>query len=307
MRTIQEVGTEIFNKTPAKLYIFGGTEYGIKIKYLNMLKTYYEDNMIEGTSVKEVIGLMSTKHLVPLKPALYVVRYDEEFVSTLNESVAMKLKSLKIIGTLVCLYEADKHIAKLDKFLSNYLVRIDDVSVQFKIKYLHADYPHLPDRLIKLAAEYGNNYGDARNICACMQSIEPEKLFALSDIEMMKLFGKYDVVSEDLIKVGIASRNFSYLIKLAEQYDNLESLYYTILSTMLELEKVLTNKYAQSSLKEYAKRWELKDIYNMFMHTYKALQDSRSTNSTADTESLLIYLFSLLKFQSIPDIDEMED
>jgi hypothetical protein len=217
----------------------------------------------------------------------------------------MKLKSLKIIGTLVCLYEADKHVTKLDKFLSDYIVRLDDVSLQFKIKYLHNDFPHLPDRLINLAAQYGDNYGDAQSMCACMSVIAPEKLFALSDDGIIDLFGKSKETSEDMIRVGIASRNFQYLAKVLDQLDNLDATFYTILSTMLELEKLLHNSYTESPLRQYVKRWTAQDIYNMFMNTYEALRKSRSTVN-CDLYYLLLYLFSLLKFQQIPAVEEME-
>lgn len=305
MRSIQDIGSEILNDTPKAFYIFGGTEYGIKKKYLSILSKHYNDDVVDGSTMKELIGMMSVKRIIPLAPKLYIVRYDEGFITDLNESLANKIKSLNIIGTIVCLYESDKHITKLDKFLGDYLVRIDNVSTQFKVKYLHSDFPKLPDRLINLAAQYGDNYGDAQNICVCMSQVPPEDLFALSDVDMMKLFGKSDTVSEDAIKLGIASRNFKYLVNLLDNYSDLESVYYTILATMLELEKVITSKYAESSLREYAKRWTEQNVYNMFMNTYEALKRSRSSLS-ADTKNTLLYLFSLLKFEVIPSFESME-
>ncbi len=306
MRTIQDVGTEILSNNPKSLYIFGGTEYGIKRKYITLLKEHYNNQLVEVSSMKELINLMSTKHFIPLQPKLYVVRYDEEFVNTLSESVARKIASLNIIGTIVCIYEADKHITKIDKYLSDYIVRMDEVSTNFKIKYLHSDFPNLPDKLINLAAKYGDNYRDAQKICECMSVIPPEDLFALSDANIMKLFGKSDEASEDLLKVGIASRNFYYLNSLLDQYSDVDSIFYTILSTMLELEKLMSNNYAQSDLKEYVKRWTLADIYNMFMQTYEALKKTRSYSASCDSKYLILYLFSLLKFQHIPDIVSME-
>lgn len=304
MRTIQEVGSEILNNNPKSFYIFGGTEYGIKKKYLSMLAQHYNDNVIEIQSFAELINTMSTKHIIPLKPALYICRYDENLVSTLTEVVASKIKSLKIIGTAVCLYENEKHLAKLDKFLPNYTVRIDAVSLQFKVKYLHTDFPHLPDKLINLAAQYANDYNDAQNMCACMSAVAPEELFALPDKAIMKLFGKLDISTEDQIKVGIASRNFTYLNQLIQNYTEVDGVYYTILSTMLELDKITSNTQASSNLREYAKRWTKEDIYNMFMNTYEELKKSR-TYST-DISNSLIYLFSLLKFQTVPSVEAME-
>lgn len=307
MRTIQEVGTEILNNEPKSFYVFGGSEYGIKLKYLDILKQHYGDAVVETSSMQEIISLFSTKHFIPLKPTLYIVRYDEEFVSSLNESSANKLKSLKIIGTVICLYESSKSITKLDKFLPDNVVQIDNINKQFIVKYLHSDFPNLPDKLINLAANYSENYGDAQHICACMQTIPVESLFALSDKEIAKLFGKQDIASEKDLKVGIASRNFSYLIKLTDQYEDVDSIFYIILNTMLEIEKILTNKYAQSDIREYEKRWTLEDMYNMFMNTYEMIRKSRSSQYSGNTKDNLVYLFSLLKFEKVPDMMLMEE
>lgn len=303
MRTIQEVGSEILNNQPKSFYVFGGSEYGIKKKYLSMLKNHYEGRAVEINSMTEMVSMMSTKHIIPLQPSLYICRYDEAFINMLTEVVAAKIKALKIVGTVVCLYENEKHIAKIDKYLPDYVVRIDDVNIQFKIKYLHSDFPHLPDRLINLAAQSAANYGDAQNMCACMTVVAPEELFSLSDKELAKLFGKSEDSTEDAIKQGIASRNFTHLIKLLDIYPDLDNLYYTILATMIELDKVTTNSYVTSPLREYAKRWTKEDIYNMFMNTYSELMKSRTYN--VDIENSLIYLFSLLKFQVVPDVDAM--
>lgn len=306
MRTIQEVGVEILEHSPKSFYIFGGTEYGIKCRYLSILKEHYNGSALEGCTMSDIISSMSTKHFIPLQPQLYIVRYDEEFVSKLDEALARKVKSLNIIGTVVCIYESDRHITKLNKYLSDYIVCIDNVSTTFKQKYLYSEFTELPSKLIQLAATYAANYQEARNICVCMLASSPEKLLALSDDQIIRLFGKAATVSESQIKVGIASKNFTYLIKLLEGYEDVAAVYYTILSTMLELEKVLTTKYAQSDLKEYAKRWTLEDIYNMFMHTYNMLIKSRSSSFSNSIENSLVYLCSLLKFDKIPSVEWME-
>ena len=305
MRTIQEVGIEILNNQPASIYIFGGQEYGIKKKYLTMLKDFYKDS-VECAAFSDIISIMSTKQIIPLQPKLYIVRYDEVFVSELNEKVASRIKSLNVKGTVACLYEDEKHLAKLDKFLPEYTVRIDEVSTQFKIKYLHSDFHGVPDKFIELAASYGANYNESYNICAAMHTVQPELLFALSDADIMKLFGKSDAVVENQIKTGVASRNFTYLVSLLENYEDLDSLYYTILSTMIEMEKVLSNSRASSSLREYGKRWQMIDVYNMFMNTYAELQNSRS-RASGDTYNSLLYLFSLLKFEQIPSLEYMKE
>lgn len=303
MRSIQDVGLEVLNNNPASFYVFTGPEYGIKMKYIDMMKEHYGD-MKEAKSVKELIDFMSTRHFIPLKPTVYVVRYDEEFISSLSNQVANKIKKTNIAGTIVCLYDSDKHEAKLDKYLGDYTVRLDAVNTVFKIKYLHSDFPKLPDKLIHLAAEHGHDYQDAKNMCSCMNTIPPELLFAMSDDEIIRLFGKSDEQTEAQIKIGVASRNFRVLIDAINNYPGeLDGVLYTILSTMIELEKLLGNKYTQSDLRDYVERWNYKDVYNMFMNTYEEVKKLRSY--ATDVESSLIYLFGLLKFAEIPDVGEM--
>ena len=82
MLTIQEVGTEILTHNPRKLYVMVGQEYGVKMKYVDILAEYYGKKE-EMSSMSDVINIMNTKHIIPLQPAVYIVRYDESFISCL--------------------------------------------------------------------------------------------------------------------------------------------------------------------------------------------------------------------------------
>ena len=303
MLTIQDVGTEILNNNPRNFYVFGGTEYGIKKKYLSILKNHY-GKLEEYPNVESILSMMSVNHLIPLEPAVYVVRYDEEFVASISESFAKNIGSTNIIGTIICIYESDKHFNKIAKFLPNNSVRIDSVSTNFMIKYLHSDFPHLPDKLINLSAKHCENYNDAQNMCKSMSAIEPERFFELTDSQILSLFGKSYVVSIDSLKIAIATKNFKYLARSLDLYDNYSDIFYAILSTMIELEKVLSSKNSQSDFKEYAKYWFEPDVYNMFMLTYNELQKIRTYAS--DEKSSLIYLFGLMLFKKIPSVEFME-
>lgn len=305
MRTIQEVGTEILNNTPGKFYIFGGTEHGIKSKYLSILKDHYDGRMSEYDSVDDVLNMMSKKRFIPLEPSLYVVRYDPSFVSGVSEFTKKRIDSAKIIGTLVCVYDEDKHITKLAKHLSDYMVKIEEVSIQFKIKYLHSDFPNLPNQLINISAKYASDYGEAQLMCSSMSAVEPERLCGLKESQIIKLFGKRDSYSDKEIRRGVAAKNFKYLVKILDDYaGEYDSIFYIILSTMIELERILNSKYAKSDIAEYAKRWMEPDIYNMFLHTYEAIRKLRTYATNA--ESMIIYLFSLLKFDHVPSVDMLE-
>ena len=304
MRTIQDVGTEILNNKPDKFYIFGGTEYGIKRKYLDIMKNHY-GNVQESQSVESLIDTMSVHHLIPLEPTLYIVRYDEEFVSGLSDSTADRIKSANIIGTIVCLYENPKHITKLAKFLPDYLVKIDTVNDNYKIKYLKSDYPNLSEKLIQLAVSHSSDYNEAYNICKSMSTIEQDRWFAFTDRQILSMFGKQTSFSDTDIKHGIAAKNFKFLMHALDTYtDDPSKILYTILSTMIELEKVLCSKYSNSDLKDFASNWVETDIRNMFMNTYNEIQKLRTY--ATDVKSSLTYLFCMLNFTHIPCVEYMD-
>ena len=138
MVSIQELGLSILSDNPAKLYIIGGTEYGVKDKYISRLKEFYGKSTEYG-DVASLVSLFSKKHLLPLAPQLYIVRYDETFVSSIDAVLAAKIRNLKIIGTIVCLYAQPKHVDKLDKFLPEFVSVVENVNPQFIEKYLHSD------------------------------------------------------------------------------------------------------------------------------------------------------------------------
>lgn len=304
MISLQDAGTQILGGNPGKFYILLGEEFGVKCKYIEAMTTVY-GSRVEATSVNEVLSLFKTRHIVPLQPKLYVVRYDESFVSGLSDAVAKQVKSAKIVGTVVCIYENAKHTAKLDKYLGDYTVMIDKVSPQFIRKYLHSDFPHLPDRLINIAVSIAANYGHAQRICASMANADTQDIFKLTDIEISRLFGYMDTATEQEIKRGVAGRNFNYLAALVDKFDGpVDSLLYAILSTMLELDANMDSPRRQSDLREYTKRWTREDVYYMFVQTYEVLKQLRSS-SVGDPKNLLIYLLGLLQFQSIPSLEAM--
>lgn len=304
MLSVQELGTQILGGTPGKFYVLGGTEYGIKEKYISILKDHY-GNKIEAPTVQELLNMMSKKHIIPLTPAVYVVRYDETFVSGLSDATAGKIKNTNIVGTIVCLYEAPKHITKLAKYLPDYTATIDAVSPQFVNKYLHQDFPRLADRFISVAVGAAANYSQAKNMCRCMNCVPAESLFALSDSEITRFFGCADLSTEAEIRKGVASRNFKYLLNVVEKYpDEGDRVVYAILQTMIELDKVLDNGHINSDVKEFAKHWTREDVYYMFMNTYEELIKLRSMSSY-DVNNSLVYLFGLLKFQRIPSPEVM--
>ena len=303
MLTIQEVGTEIMKGHPRSFYIMTGSEYGIKKMYIKYLQEYYHSYK-EADSVESILSTMNTKHFVPLQPTVYVVRYDESFINSLNDKTSSKIRNTNIIGTIVCLYESDKHTSKVEKYLGDYTVHIERVNSTFIKKYLKKDFPRLDDLCIEAAVESCVDWYEAENMCRCMMLDKPEHLRTQSKQDLKVTFGKAQELDEKAIKPIVASRNFNSLLYLMTKKEGEEdSILYSILSTMLELEKIHTNKYAESDLKKYQKDWPLSDIYNMFMQTYQQLKYMRSISP--DPKNVLLYLITLMQFQEIPSVEVM--
>ena len=300
MRSIQEVGSEILSGNPKDFYVFTGSEYGIKLKYLDILKKFYKGIYQPYDSVDSVLSLMKTKRLIPIQPALYVVRYDENFISSLSSSTQSELSKIHII---VCLYESEKDLKKLEKYLDSYTVSIDPVSPQFLQKYLHLDYPGLPDKLVDLAIECSSDYAQARSICRAMKCIDPERLFLIPADSLKKLFGFQRSTTDKEFQRAFASKNFSACMTYLDCQEDLDNIYYSILQTLLELEKLKSNPYSQSEISKFSKTWAIRDIYYMFENTYNQLKMSRSYS--LDKYYSLVYLFSLLCFSEVPSVEEL--
>lgn len=304
MITIQELGLSIMSDKPKPFYIIGGSEYGIKDRYIDILTKHYGSKE-EYPSVADIVSFLSVKHIIPLKPAVYVVRYDEAFVSSVSAALVQKIHNLKFNGTVFCIYSDPKHISKLDKFLPSCTCSVEPVGMRYVEKYLHEDFPRLDDRCIKIAATYGSSYGHARTLCKSMTCADPAVLARMSEGQVAKLFGCGTTSAEIDIQQAVAARNFVQAVQLVEVYDGmLDNVVYTILQTMIEMEKILTSKYSDSPLKDYAKLWKIQDVYFMFMNTYDELNKLRSNTST-DIKSTLIYLFGLMTFRDIPSVEVM--
>lgn len=301
MLTIQEVGTEIMKGTPRSFYVMTGSEYGIKRMYIQYLKDHYK-NYKEADTVESVLTTMSTKHFVPLPPTVYVVRYDEAFLASLNDKTASRIKNTNIIGTIVCLYESDKHSSKVEKYLGDYTVHIESVNSQFIKKYLKKDFPQLEDESIEAAVESCVDWYEAELMCRCMMLDTPEHRRSQTKQQLKIAFGKAQELDEKITRPLIAGKNFNQLLYLIEKKEGEEdSILYSILSTMLELEKISNNKYVESDLRPYVKNWTMKDIYNMFMQTYQQLKYMRSISP--DPQNVLLYLITIMQFSEIPAVE----
>lgn len=298
MLSIQEAGKQILTGNPKGFYVFVGQEYGIKEKYIQSLVDHYK-TCKEIDSVNDVLNMMQTKHIIPLSPAVYVIRYDEEFIQSLSDKTLKRIESINIIGTIICIYESSKHYSKCSKYLPNYTVSFDSVNSAFIKKYLKSDFPNLDDRFIDFVVQHKQDYKSAYHMCNSISysNLDPS---CFDDKMLAESLGCNDSSTEKQLRAGIASKNFRYTLSVLESYsDNLDQVFYTILNTLIELDKITSNKYAQSDLRRYADSWTKADIYYMFMNTYEELKRVRSHSSYKVMNSL-IYLLSLLQFSSVP-------
>lgn len=297
MATIQEIGSQILGNAPGPFYVFCGSEYGVKLRYIDILTKHY-GQCVTSASVNEVLNMMRKKRLVPLQPTVYVVRYDETFLESLGDKTAQEIRQTKIIGTIVCIYEQAKHQTKLMKYLPDFTVSIDKISSQFIVKYLSEEFATLDHRYLEFAALHTHDYNAARLLCLSLSRASKESLRSMSDEQLAEAFGLLANSTESQIKQGILSRNFDYLIRVLDRFeDDPGPLYYTILSSMMEADKFLDGR--ASDFKKYANIWSYEDVYHMFVHTYNELKRSRS-RASGDIMDSLIYLFSLLRMSPIP-------
>ena len=299
MLSIQDVGLSILGDNPGKFYILGGSEYGIKDKYIEILVSKIGPK-IEYRSVEEVINLMSKYQIIPLEPQVYVVRYDKTFVSQVNQELAAKVLSLDIIGTLVLIYEDPKDLAKLDKVFSENTASIDPIDLKHMCKYLYSDFPDLDKKTAEIVARHTNNYYQAKLICNCLNLIQDKVI--LTEKQILSLFGLTLSYSNDDLQIAIASRNFNALMYILDHYDeDTQGILYQILRVMIELDKCFDGKYVNSPIKKYTKNWTRADVYFMFNHTYETIKALRS-GSTAEVSDLITYLGALMMFKNIPDL-----
>ena len=298
MLSIQDVGLSILGDNPKNFYILGGSEYGIKDKYIEILVSKVGPKM-EYETVMDVVNLMSGYHIIPLEPSVYVVRYDKSFLSVATKELASQVLSLNIVGTLVLIYEDPKDLNKLDKVFPDNTASIDPIDVKHMIKYLKSDFPELDDKSIEYAAKHSVNYYQAKNICRCLDCVKDRVI--LSEKQIVSLFDIQSTYSNDAVQEAVASRNFNALVYIADHYDSdPQGILYQILRTMVELDKIQSSKYSNSPLKKYAKNWTAPDIYFMFNHTYEAIRSLRS-GYQADVTDIITYLGALTVFKNIPD------
>ena len=305
MLTLQQAGTEILGNQPQKFYVFTGTEYGIKRKYIDHLKQFYNGYAVADT-VNEVLGAMQKKSIFPVPPKLYVVRYDDSFVSSLTDKTAARLAKIKINGTVVCLYEDERQSAKCAKYLPEHTVSFDRVHIQYIQKYLRSDFPDLSENCISEAVKIHDDYMGAYNICSVLNNLPEKYRDGISPKAMEAAFGYTLRTEEAYFKAAFAAKNASFCTLLLDNYaGDLNILFYAMLATLIELEKLMINPKQRSDYKQYIKAWTTESLYNMFVHVYSELERSRALQGY-NLHDRLLYLLLLLQYNPIPQLGVLQ-
>lgn len=303
MLSIGEVGTQILTGNPKHFYIFIGNEYGIKRKYLEHLKDHYH-GFTEIENVSDLFKIMRKRQVIPLQPLLYVARYDESFLQSLDKQSVNKVKKevKNIVGTLVCIYEEPKQVSKCTKYLEDYTVSFDGVNKSFIKKYLMEDFSELNPNYIDLIVQMHDDYQSAYYACLSLNNLDKSLVEKYDNKAISTVLGTHSGTSEKDFRYGVAARNFAYCLKAIESYEGQpEKLLYTFLSTLLDMEKLLSNPKQNSDLAKYRKCWNISDIYYMFMRVYHEIENSRNF-SNYNIRSRLIYLIGILQFSPIPEV-----
>lgn len=292
MRQIGEVASEILGGNPKKLYILCGSEYGVKAEYISALKKHY-GSCTEYSSMLKLIDFFKTKQLIPPSPAVYVVRYDDEFVKALSESLADQIAKLNVIGTIICIYDDKRHESTIEKYLSDYNVQVEDMHPRFIQKHLKSRFPGRMHSFIESVDFSGMSYGEALNLCISAEYLDDSDLERPLDVFNELACQRPHTPAE--FSILFADKDFSACAEIISSYnENPTELYYAMCNALLGIENVLSCEWKAKSSPYYAsaRKWQIGDVKVVFGYVYDELKRSRTTGVTNGTDSLL-YLLEL--------------
>ena len=306
MLTIQQAGIEILGNHPQPLYLFCGMEYGIKNKYLNSLAQLY-NKVVEFDCFSDLFKTFERKSIVSSSPALYVVRYDLDFVKSIDKVKAAKMisKFPNIRGCAVGIYEDEKQFKKLDKLFPENVVRFDAISSQYIEKYIREDYPELDSRYIHLISDKcPGGYGQAKIVAGQLDSIR-NHLHSLEDEDILNLFGLGTSRTEQAMMLATAARSFEDVMSVVDSFeDDLNFLINGMCHVAINLDKCMDKRNTDLPESKYVKYWTREDVYNFYEQAYNQTLKLRSTVGGNAYDSL-VYLASLLRYRNIPSISEV--
>lgn len=299
MREIQDVGIEILNNNPKKIYIFLGSEYVIKEKYIQILDKHYRGNHREVNSFSDLQSIGRGVSLLPLPPTTYVVRYDNDFIKQLSDRTVRDFEYLNFNGTAVFIYEQESDAKKLDKYLPEYTVTFFPVSKHLQKKYLLSDYNTLSEQTVDDVINFNLGYTMSDHICRSLSYCCDNGMINTELIRRSFIFQHYSTISD--LQMYFANRNFAGIYRFLENTNiDISNVHYKFLSVIIDLMKVRKSSYIESAYKKYASKWTDEDLHNMFDNIFNELVKLRT--KTSDIYNSIMYIATLLCFRKIPKI-----
>ena len=297
MIPIQECAQQLLSDSPGPLYFLTGPEYGVKSQYLEALSKTYDGCVESYDSLADLVQALSKKSIIPRKPSLYVVRYDKDYLKGLDATAADKLKSLKFQGTIVALYSDDKDESKIDKHFPKNTVRINFLTEAVQKKHLMKQFPKITERALDTIIKISDDFYQATLLCRSLNCLPESKIAGFTSAELCELFGYRADSNASRFKTAVAARNYAAMVQEIDAYtDDYSLLFYDILSTYLEIAKMLGRKYGESFVTPYLKLWNHQSLATMYDITYEQLNKVRS-NSSYPPYIAIMYTCSLLQFR----------
>ena len=299
MLSINEGAAQILSDSPGRIYFLTGADYGIKQHYINRLSSLYNDNLIELGSMQEFLLIMSHRSILPKPATLYVVRYDAQFISDLDEKLADKVKSFKFKGTLIGLYEKQDAEKKLDKFFPDCTVRINPLPDDLKVKHLSKEFSDLSDRLIRICVENSDSYARSMRMCEALNLAPIHFIDSVSKSEIKNMFGCSSGYDSELMKKSVANRDCATMYLLADSHDQSDysSMFYDMLNALSEIAKSIeAGKPSGWVTSNMLNVWNWDQVIAMFDIVYEQLKLIRSDQSYSQVVSIY-YCIGMLAYR----------
>lgn len=284
MLDIATAAREILSQNNLRpLYILCGPEYYVKAKYIQILSDYYNGEVYTFDSVQEVKKQFRRKSLLDARSGLYIVRYDEGFISNISEFSLNDISSKTT--TTIILFDDEKSYKKcLEKFEDN-TVFINLLSPTIRHKHLKEEFPDLP--CIKEVISNTSDTMSAYNSC--------KSLYNTLDENFSKVI--YNPKKSYNIQVLIASRQIDKILELSKNVD-LDNIIYVSMETMMTLQDLMCNKYKSNDLRKYLSFWDNKSLETFYINCYMVLYNLRKGEIKKSTE-VAVLLFSTLCLSTV--------
>lgn len=120
---LKNLKEELLNNKIRPLYIFTGIELALQDVYINKIKEISKLNSIRTEYLKNVYNKFNSRSLIKLKPNIYIIRDDEDYLK--SEKTWENFKKNKLNGNIVILLYTN--IEKSSKFYKAH----EDIIVNF--------------------------------------------------------------------------------------------------------------------------------------------------------------------------------